>query len=124
LSETRNPAAGEVWDVNFDPQVGHEQGGIRPALVVSGDRFNRIPHSFRIVAPITGTDRDLPHQVKLEPPEGGLTKPSVIMCEQIKSQSLLRFRRKRGDASPETVEQVWGLVGIFLDLRSVLDPAP
>jgi mRNA interferase MazF len=121
LNGTRNPRAGEIWDVSFSPQIGHEQGGIRPALVVSVDGFNDIPHSFRIVAPITGTDRGLPNHLRIAPPEGGLTKPSVIMCEQVKSQSVLRFRRKRGDASLETVEQAQRLIGIFLNVRAVAD---
>ena len=29
------PVRGEVWDVDLDPVVGHEQAGKRPALVVS-----------------------------------------------------------------------------------------
>ncbi len=121
MSGTRNPRAGEIWDVNFSPQVGHEQGGIRPALVVSIDGFNDIPHSFRIVAPITGTDRGLPNHLRIDPPEGGLTKPSVIMCEQVKSQSVLRFKRKRGEASPEIVAQVQRLIGIFLGVQAVVE---
>lgn len=117
MSRTRNPRAGEIWDVNFSPNVGHEQGGIRPALVISSDQFNDIPHSFRIVVPITGTERGLHHQVRIEPSEGGLTKPSVIMCEQAKSQSILRFKRRRGQVNRNITEQVQRLVGTFIELR-------
>lgn len=124
MSATPNPRAGEVWDVLFDPQVGHEQRGLRPALVISNDAFNDIPHSLRIVAPITGFDRGLPNHVLIAPPEGGLTKPSAIMCEQVKSQSVLRFRRMRGVANPETVAAVRGLILVFLDPdeRPAVDP--
>ena len=35
-----SPANGEVWMLNFDPTLGHEQSGIRPAVIVStDDRF-------------------------------------------------------------------------------------
>jgi mRNA interferase MazF len=88
---------------------------LRPGLVISSDAFNDTPHSFRIVVPITGVDRGLPNHLPIAPPEGGLTKPSVIMCEQLKSQSLLRFRRKRGDVSPVTLTAVRRLVHVFLD---------
>ena len=121
MSDMQNPRAGEIWDVNFSPQIGYEQGGIRPALVISTDDFNDVPHSFLIVVPITGTDRGLSNHVRIAPPEGGLTKPSVIMCEQVKSQSVLRFRRKRGAASPEIVSQVQRLVGVFLNVRPVVE---
>lgn len=99
----------------FDPQVGHEQRGLRPALVVSSDEFNDVPHHLRIVAPITGTDRGLSNHIPIVPPEGGLSKPSVIMCEQVKSQSVLRFRRKRGNASPETLAAVRRRIALFFD---------
>jgi hypothetical protein len=31
---------GEIWNMHFDPIIGHEQGGFRPALVVSQGAFN------------------------------------------------------------------------------------
>lgn len=31
---------GEVYDVNFEPVEGSEQGGIRPAIIVSNDLIN------------------------------------------------------------------------------------
>jgi hypothetical protein len=37
------PARGDVWTVNFDPVVGHEQGGVRPALIVSVNVMNQSP---------------------------------------------------------------------------------
>lgn len=110
MRRTPNPKVGEVWDVDFSPQIGHEQGGTRPALVISNERFNNLRHQLRFVAPFTGTNRGVPSHVSVEPPAGGLTKPSVIMCEQAKSQSLLRFRRKRGDMDAETVEAVQEMV--------------
>ena len=66
-----DPRVGEIWDVNFDPRVGNQQGGIRPALIVSGADFNAIPHRRRIVIPITCTDKGLSNQVRIEAPEGG-----------------------------------------------------
>jgi len=110
-----DPRAGDVWDVDFDPRVGNEQGGIRPALVVSGAGFNAIPHRLRIVIPITGTEKGLSNQVRIDAPEGGLTKPSVIMCEQVKSQSLVRFQRRRGAVSAQTLLTAQHLVGLFID---------
>ena len=110
-----DPRVGEIWDVDFDPRIGNEQGGIRPALVVSGDDFNAIPHRLRIVIPITGTDKGLSNQVRIPASEGGLTKASVIMCEQVKSQSLMRFQRKRGTVTAQTLEGVQRLVGLFTD---------
>lgn len=114
-----DPRVGEIWDVDFDPRVGNEQGGIRPALVVSGNEFNAIPHRLRIVIPIAGTDEGLSNQIRIEAPEGGLTKPSVIMCEQVKSQSLVRFQRRRGNVTAQTLDAVQRMVGLFIDRSPV-----
>lgn len=104
------PRAGEVWFVDFDPRVGREQGGVRPALVISSDYFNRAPNGLHYLAPITSRDRDLRYHIRVSPPEGGLTKPSVIMCDQAKSQSVFRLLEKRGDVSAETLERVQRMV--------------
>ena len=52
-----DPGLGEVWDLVLSPVVGHEQGGMRPALVVSNDEYNVTPHGLCIVVPVTGTCR-------------------------------------------------------------------
>jgi mRNA interferase MazF len=107
----REPRVGDVWDVDFSPQVGREQAGILPALVTSIDQFNRIRNDLYIVAPITGTDRGLEYHVRVSPPEGGLTRSSLIMCEQEKSQSSQRFLCRRGTVTDETLRQVQRIVG-------------
>ena len=109
------PRAGDVWDVTFDPVVGREQGGYRSGLVLSNDAFNETPHGLCLVAPLTGTYRDVPSQIPIAAPEGGVSKSSVIMCEQVRSVSVLRLRRRRGMLSPETLELVQATVARFID---------
>lgn len=109
------PKAGEIWNINFDPQVGREQAGIRPALVISHDRFNRVPNGLHIVVPITGTNRGLAYHVPVTAPEGGLTKDSQIMCEQEKSQSVDRFLDRRGIVSNQTLRRVQSIVAALID---------
>ncbi len=99
--------------VDFSPQLGREQAGVRPALVVSHDRFNAIRNDLIIVAPVSGTDRGLAYHVQIAPPDGGLTKTSVIMCDQVKSQSVQRFLRKRGEVSGYTLNRVRDMIISF-----------
>ncbi len=42
---------GEIWRVNLNPSRGHEQAGIRPALIVSVDMFNHGPAGLVVVLP-------------------------------------------------------------------------
>lgn len=110
-----DPASGEVWTLWLPPGVGHEQEGLRPALVISNENYNLSPHGLRIVVPITSRNREIPLHYPVDPPEGGLTKSSVIMCEQVAAQSLLRFRKKRGEVSAETLVAVQDIVGMFVE---------
>ncbi len=72
------PSRGEIWDVDLDPVRGREQAGRRPALVVSVDRFNEGPADLIVIIPLTRTDRHIPWQVPIDPPEGGLSTRSFL----------------------------------------------
>lgn len=115
MPTTPKPMVGEVWDMQLDPRVGREQGGYRPALVISSDYFNRAPNGLHIIVPITGTDRGIRYHVRIGPPEGGLRKASVIMCDQARSQSIMRFRRRRGVVAPDILYRVRVMVAEFID---------
>ena len=110
------PSRGDVVMVDLNPAVGHEQGGQRPALVVSADALNRSPAGLVIVAPITGTDRGIPAHVKVAASEGGLTKASVVMTDQIRTISLRRVARRLGAVSSFTMKQVEDRLRLVLDL--------
>ena len=102
--------------VALDPTIGHEQGGQRPALVVSDDMLNRSPAGLVIVAPITGTDRGIPAHVRVASGEGGLTKASVVMADQIRTISRRRIVRRLGAVSPSTMVQVEDRLKLVLGL--------
>jgi mRNA interferase MazF len=115
VPETRVPQSGDIWLVDFSPQIGHEQAGVRPGLVISHDRFNQVPNGLHIVVPITSTDRGLAYHLRIAPPEGSLTRPSVIMCDQEKSQSIKRFDRYLGSVTSETLVRVQTMVAALVD---------
>jgi mRNA interferase MazF len=110
------PQAGEVWYVDFDPQVEREQGGVRPALVISSDYFNLAPNGLHYLVPITSRDRNLRYHIRVNPPEGGLTRPSVMMCDQAKAQSARRLLEKRGEVTRETLKRVQWMVADCIDV--------
>jgi mRNA interferase MazF len=107
---------GEVWDVDLDPAVGHEQGGRRPALIVSSERLHVIPSQLLTIVPITTRDRGIRVHVRLAPPEGGLVAPSVVITEQVRTISRQRLRRRRGSVSLTTLVEVERRLRYFLDL--------
>ena len=86
---------GMIIKLNFNPQVGHEQAGYRPAVVISNNVFNE-KAKLAIVCPITNTDNKFPLHIALD--ERTKTK-GVILCEHLKSLDL----RKR---KYETIEKL------------------
>jgi mRNA interferase MazF len=78
----------QVWWTDFDPQVGHEQAGLRPAIIVGTALACRLPNRLVIVVPCTTTNRGLPFH-----PGVSLGRPSFAMCDQVKSISVARLTK-------------------------------
>ena len=112
----RQPVRGEVWLVNLDPVVGHEQGRTRPAVIVSTDLFNQGPAGLVFLLPITSTERGIPFHIEVNPPEGGVRERSFVLCDQLRAASKERLIRPWGVLSPRTMAQVEDTLRILLDL--------
>lgn len=98
---------GDVWLVDLDPAVGHEQAKRRPCLVVSVDIFNQGPGELAVVVPFTSRFRNLRWHVPAKPSEAGVSLNSYIMCDQPRAVSFDRFSGKRfGKISHHILEQV------------------
>ena len=53
------PKRGDVVNIDLSPQVGHEQAGHRPALVLSANTYNS-QVGLAIVCPITSKSKEYP----------------------------------------------------------------
>src|SRR5258708_4141120 len=111
-----SPSRGEIWHARLDPIEGHEQGGERPCLIVSDDRFNQSRAGLVIVIPVTRTERSIASHVRVAPPEGGLKAVSFIKCEDIRSISTQRLKSRWGRISHETLATVEDRVRLLLNL--------
>jgi len=72
---------GDIIKLNFNPQTGHEQGGRRPALVISNGDFSRIMRTAAMVCPITRTDKSFPFHINLDDRTQTI---GVVLCDQAK----------------------------------------
>src|SRR5205807_297774 len=100
------PARGEVWMTDLCSGRGREQAGTRPALVVSVDGFNQSGAELVIVVPLTSRKKYIRTHVEVLPPEGGVTVPSYIKCEDVRSLSIERLVRPMGTVSAATLAEV------------------
>lgn len=109
------PARGEVWVVNWNPARGSEQAGKRPALVIQNDIGNE-KASTTIVAAISSSVKIYPMNVKIDPPEGGLDRQSIIKTSQILTISKDRLEKRLGRLSAEKMEEINRAIKLSLDL--------
>lgn len=111
------PNRGEVWWINLNPTKGREQAGRRPAVVVSTNKLNHGPANLVIVLPMTRTDRRLPTWVQVDPPEGGVSERSFIMCDQVRTVSRDRLEGESvGTLEPGTLGRASKILCILMQL--------
>src|SRR5436305_3719059 len=109
---------GEVYAVRFDPVEGSEQGGTRPAVIISRDQLNAVLSTV-VVVPCTSYRpgrRIYAAQVLLHPPEGGLRVDSVALGEQVRIVAKQRVGRRLGRLSSQALARVEQAVIVALDL--------
>ena len=81
INSTYIPNRGDIVWLDFNPQVGHEQKGRRPAIILSPKSYNE-KTNLALVCPITTQIKNYPFEVRL--PEN-LTTEGVVISDQIKS---------------------------------------
>ena len=94
------PSRGDVVWLDFDPQVGHEQAGRRPALVLSHREYN-LKSGLAIVVPLTTrVEKPWPFFVEVEP-------GSASIADQVKCIDWRGRRAEvKGRVKDDVVERV------------------
>ena len=109
------PKRGEVWLVNWNPARGSEQAGRRPALVIQNDIGNEKAPTT-IIAAISSSVRIYPMNVEVNPPDGGLDRPSIIKTSQILTVAKERLEKRLGLLSPDKMDDVDRAIKLSLSL--------
>jgi mRNA interferase MazF len=93
------PDAGHLIKIDFDPRTGYEQGGWRPAVVLSPASYNR-PTGLAIVVPIANQQKGYPFEVPLPK---GLKVGGVVLSDAIKNLDWRARNARFIDAVPRAV---------------------
>lgn len=85
------PLRWAVVIVDLDPAMGHEQAGVRRALVVSSEPFHRA--NLAQVCPISASRSEPRYPSEIVIPRGhaGQTKDALILCHQVRTIGLERI---------------------------------
>ncbi len=93
-----------VW-VALMPVKGREQGGHRPAVVISSFDYLSVVTDVVIVLPSTTVDRGWPNHVLITGPTG-LQEPTYAMTEQPRTISRDRITGVAGQVDAETLARL------------------
>lgn len=101
------PDAGDLVWLQFNPQAGHEQAGMRPALVLSPASYNG-KTGLMLCCPITTHIKGYPFEVRVE---GHPKIAGAILSDQVKSLDWqVRKAQRMGRVSPTELAQVRGKI--------------
>lgn len=115
---TQFPRRGEIWTVRLDPVVGSELRKTRPALIIQNDLGNEFSPTT-IVAPLTRAGkRPYPFLVLVKPPEGGVTKSSVVNLAQIRVVDKQRLTQCLGELTEDAMREVDRAICVSLGVAS------
>ena len=107
------PKQGDICYMDFAPTKGHEQTGLRPAIVISKDNFNKFTN-MAIICPITTNTKKFPTHYELL--NAKKVKGSVL-CEHVRSidfnaRRLSFVERVKKEELDEIIDIVYGIIEI------------
>jgi mRNA interferase MazF len=106
------PDQGDIIYLQFSPQVGYEQMGTRPAIVVSNKTYNHFT-KLAIVCPIISTDKSFPLHVLLD---DRTRTTGVVMCEQMKAFDIYARKASFFEKAPkDIVDEVMDIIVGFIE---------
>lgn len=98
-----------VW-VDFDPIKGHEQSGLRPAVVISPAKYN-VFSGLVLVCPMTSKRKNYFFEVAIEGPKG----KSFVLADQIRSVDIKeRIKKKEGKLKESEINMILAKASVLL----------
>lgn len=95
---------GDLIMVNFNPAMGHEQAGYRPALVVSNNDFNELCNGIYKIVPITSKIKEFP--LNMELPNNLEVHGQVLLSQERTIDLKFRPYKKVGKVPSNFIKEV------------------
>lgn len=109
------PERGDIIQLSFDPSLGNEQQGHRPALVLSPREFNRFGSA--LLCPITQGGNFARNNHWAVPLMGtGTETQGVVLCNQVRTVDYKARQARRLESVPDIlIEEVLARVITLLE---------
>lgn len=113
---------GDLFFADLSPVVGSEQGGVRPVLVVQNDVGNKYSPTIIVAAVTSQTGKaKLPTHVELQATQGGLSKNSVVLLEQLRTIDKQRLKERIGSLNDAQIPVVDEALGVSLGIANLFE---
>lgn len=93
---------GDIFYIAGGVQTGSEQGGNRPAIIVSNNLGNRYAPVVEVVYLTTRKKTSLPTHVNIY----SAKRPSIALCEQVDTVSKSRLERRLGHVTAKEMQAI------------------
>lgn len=88
---------GEIYLIDLDNQVGSEQSGVRPAVVIQNETGNMYSPTT-IVCPLTSKSKSMSAtHVELTTTDADILRDSIVLCEQMRVIDKSRIKKRLGE---------------------------
>jgi len=104
---------GDVYWVDLDPVIGSEQGGRRPALIISNETLHGISGRI-LICPITSNVGYWPTKIFIP---AGCAVAGALLTDQIRMVDRERLRRRIGQLSDDLVSRVTHRLAAYVGLQ-------
>ena len=109
---------GEIHFANLSPAVGSEMDKRRPVLIVSNDANNSVSSTVTILPITSNVSRVYPFEVLLNTEDSGLSKPSKVQAQQVRTISKQRILGDMvGCLSQDLIQLVDAVLKLHLGLE-------
>ena len=113
---------GDLYFADLSPVVGSEQGGVRPVLVVQNDVGNKYSPTIIVAAVTSQTGKaKLPTHVQLNANQGGLSKDSVVLLEQLRTIDKQRLKERIGALNENQIPDVEKALSVSLGIANLTE---
>ena len=83
---------GQIYWCAMDPAVGHEQGAVRPVVIVSADAYNKTQSPLAAIVPLTKAPPKTPLHIRFAAEDTGLELPSTALTDHARFLDRSRLR--------------------------------
>ena len=103
------PERGDIVWIDFSPIKGHEQSGLRPAVIVSSSKYN-VLSGIVLACPVTSKQKSYFFEVAIQ----GLNKKSFVLADQVRAFDYSkRIKKVAGKVSELEIREILAKISLM-----------